>query len=51
MAGAGIGTIFLDSTDGGYNAIADGIDVSTLGTYPSRVATKNESPRERSKTD
>ncbi|CAN0214032.1 unnamed protein product [Ascophyllum nodosum] len=27
MAGAGIGTIFLDSTDGGYNAIADGIDV------------------------
>ncbi|CAM9120088.1 unnamed protein product [Ascophyllum nodosum] len=27
MVGAGLATIFLDSTDGGYNAIADGIDV------------------------
>ena len=29
LAGAGLATIFLDSTSGGFNALADGIDVST----------------------
>ena len=28
LAGAGLATIFLDSTRGGFNAFADGIDVS-----------------------